>query len=163
MRETFFCVGALCDSAREKFRWLPVPFPLLLGAERDKPRLIHVSIQPADKVRFTVQGSPRQAIDDVFHAALGGFTGIISPLVGKQPPTFTSGFSAAPHPPSFGKKDSFTKAAPSGAGSKSVPHSPSMRETVSRLDPHSPEKSCEGKQQKALARVTACLSACETG
>src|SRR3954466_3928999 len=57
-------------------------------APTDKPRLIHVSIKPAGKVPFTIGGTPRQAIDYVLHVELGGVTGLLAPLVGKQPPDF---------------------------------------------------------------------------
>ncbi len=57
-------------------------------APTDKPRLIHVSIKPVGEVPFTVGGTPRRAIDYVLHAELGGLTGIVAPLVGKQPADF---------------------------------------------------------------------------
>jgi hypothetical protein len=57
-------------------------------APTNKPRLIHVSIKPTGKVPFTIGGSPRQAIDYALHVELGGLTGMIAPLVGKQPPDF---------------------------------------------------------------------------
>jgi hypothetical protein len=50
-----------------------------------KPRLIHVSIKPAGKVPFTIGGTKRQAIDYILHVELGGITGVIAPLIGKQP------------------------------------------------------------------------------
>jgi hypothetical protein len=54
----------------------------------DKPRLIHVSIKPAGEVPFTIGGTTRKAIDFVLHVELGGITGMIAPLVGKQPPDY---------------------------------------------------------------------------
>jgi hypothetical protein len=57
-------------------------------APTDKPRLIHVSIKPAGEVPFTIGGTPRRAIDYVLHVELGGVTGLLAPLVGKQPPDF---------------------------------------------------------------------------
>jgi hypothetical protein len=50
-----------------------------------KPRLISVSIKPAGKVPFQIGGSTRQAVDYVLHVELGGLTGVIAPMIGKQP------------------------------------------------------------------------------
>lgn len=54
-------------------------------APSDKPRLIQVSVKPVGKVPFTVGGTPREAIDYVLHVELGGVTGVVAPLIGKQP------------------------------------------------------------------------------
>jgi hypothetical protein len=54
----------------------------------EKPRLINVSIKPAGEVPFTVGGIKRKAIDFVLHVELGGLTGVIAPLIGKQPPDY---------------------------------------------------------------------------
>ncbi len=54
-------------------------------APTEKPRLIHVSIKPAGEAPFTVGGTKRKAIDFVLHVELGGLTGIIAPMIGKQP------------------------------------------------------------------------------
>ncbi len=53
-----------------------------------KPRLIHISIKPGGKVPFLVGGTRREAIDFILHVELGGITGVVAPLVGKQPPDF---------------------------------------------------------------------------
>ena len=50
-----------------------------------KPRLITISIKPAGKVPFQIGGSTRQAVDYVLHVELGGLTGVIAPMIGKQP------------------------------------------------------------------------------
>ncbi|MFL6416419.1 MAG: hypothetical protein ACJ74Y_12215, partial [Bryobacteraceae bacterium] len=57
-------------------------------APTEKPRLIQVSIKPAREVAFTIGGSKRKAVDFVLHPELGGITGIIAPIVGKQPADF---------------------------------------------------------------------------
>jgi hypothetical protein len=57
-------------------------------APTDKPRLIHVSIKPAGEVPFTIAGTKRKAVDFVLHIELGGITGVIAPLIGKQPPDY---------------------------------------------------------------------------
>lgn len=54
----------------------------------DKPRLVHISIKPAGEVPFTVGGTSRKAMDYVLHVELGGLTGVVAPLVGKQPPDY---------------------------------------------------------------------------
>jgi hypothetical protein len=64
----------------------------------EKPRLIHLSIKPAGQVSFTVGGTPRKAIDYVIHPELGGITGAIAPLVGKQPADFHIWILAGPAP-----------------------------------------------------------------
>jgi hypothetical protein len=50
-----------------------------------KPRLIHVSVKPAGEVQFSVGGTARRASDYVLHVELGGVTGVIAPIIGKQP------------------------------------------------------------------------------
>jgi hypothetical protein len=57
-------------------------------APGDKPRLFRISIKPAGEVPFTIGGMPRKAIDYVLHVELGGLTGVIAPLVGKEPPDY---------------------------------------------------------------------------
>ena len=57
-------------------------------APTEKPRLIHVSIKPAGEVPFLIGGTKRKAIDFVLHVELGGLTGIIAPMIGKQPPDY---------------------------------------------------------------------------
>jgi hypothetical protein len=58
---------------------------LAFVAPTAKPRLIHVSIKPVGEVPFTVGGIKRKAIDYVLHVELGGITGVVAPLIGKQP------------------------------------------------------------------------------
>jgi hypothetical protein len=50
-----------------------------------KPRLISISIKPAGKVPFKIGASTRHAVDYVLHVELGGLTGVIAPMIGKQP------------------------------------------------------------------------------
>jgi len=57
-------------------------------APGEKPRLIHVLIKPAGEVPFTIGGTQRHAIDFVLHVELGGVTGVIAPMLGKQPPDY---------------------------------------------------------------------------
>ena len=57
-------------------------------APGDKPRLIHVSIKPASEVPFLIGGTKRKAVDFLLHVELGGITGVIAPIIGKQPPDY---------------------------------------------------------------------------
>lgn len=54
-------------------------------APGDKPRLIHVSIKCAGDVPFVIGDFKRKANDYVLHVELGGVTGIVAPMIGKQP------------------------------------------------------------------------------
>jgi hypothetical protein len=54
-------------------------------APTEKPRLIQVSIKPAGEVSFRIGDTKRKATDFVLHAELGGVTGMIAPMIGKQP------------------------------------------------------------------------------
>ncbi len=57
-------------------------------APTEKPRLIHISIKPAGEVPFTIGGTKRKAVDFSLHVELGGITGVVAPLIGKQPPDY---------------------------------------------------------------------------
>jgi hypothetical protein len=57
-------------------------------APSEKPRLIHVSIKPAREAPFTIGGTKRKAVDFLLHVELGGITGVIAPIIGKQPPDY---------------------------------------------------------------------------
>jgi hypothetical protein len=50
-----------------------------------KPRLITVSVKPVGQVPFTIGGTSRKATDFALHVELGGLTGVIAPMIGKQP------------------------------------------------------------------------------
>ncbi len=57
-------------------------------APGEKPRLIHVSVKPAGEVPFVIGESKRKALDFVLHVELGGITGVVAPMIGKQPPDY---------------------------------------------------------------------------
>jgi len=57
-------------------------------APTEKPRLIHISIKPAGEVPFTIGGTKRKAVDFLLHVELGGITGVVAPMIGKQPPDY---------------------------------------------------------------------------
>ncbi len=50
-----------------------------------KPRLIHLSIKPTGTLSFRVGSIRRTATDFTIHVELGGVTGVIAPLIGKEP------------------------------------------------------------------------------
>lgn len=53
-----------------------------------KPRLIQVSIKPTGTTAFVVGTLRREATDFTLHVELGGITGVVAPIIGKQPPDF---------------------------------------------------------------------------
>jgi len=53
-----------------------------------KPRLVHISIKPGSEVSFRVGGIKQKALDYVVHVELGGLTGAIAPLIGKEPAAY---------------------------------------------------------------------------
>jgi hypothetical protein len=55
-------------------------------ATTPKPRLVKLEIAAAPPDRFVVAGSARRATHYVLKAKIGGVSGLIAPLVGKQPP-----------------------------------------------------------------------------
>ena len=65
-----------------------------------KPRLIHVSIKPVGTRTFAVGGLRRTATDFVLHVEFGGVTGLVAPLVGKQPSDYHIWILPG-HPPAF--------------------------------------------------------------
>ena len=50
-----------------------------------KPRLIHLSIRPVGNLTLKVGHLRRTATDFDLHVELGGITGLVAPLVGKEP------------------------------------------------------------------------------
>jgi hypothetical protein len=65
-------------------------------APTTKPRVISVSVKPVGEVSFQIGSTARHAVDYRLHVELGGLAGLIAPIIGKQPPITTSGFSMAP-------------------------------------------------------------------
>jgi hypothetical protein len=55
-------------------------------AATPKPRLVKLSIVPGGDDRFSVVGASYRATLFVLKVELGGITGVIAPLIGKQPP-----------------------------------------------------------------------------
>jgi hypothetical protein len=63
-----------------------LPPSLSYLASTPKPRLVKLEIAVAPPDRFAVAGSSRRATHYVLKAKIGGVSGLIAPLVGKQPP-----------------------------------------------------------------------------
>ncbi|MCU1310394.1 MAG: hypothetical protein JWO20_1519 [Candidatus Angelobacter sp.] len=51
-----------------------------------KPRLVKLAISPRGEDPFSLAGSPRKALRYVVKIELGGITGLVAPLIGKEPP-----------------------------------------------------------------------------
>lgn len=51
-----------------------------------KPRVVRLEISAAGQDAFSVGGTTLKATHFVVHPELGGITGLIAPLVGKEPP-----------------------------------------------------------------------------
>ena len=63
-----------------------------------RPRVVRISVKPAGMAPFTIGGSRRKAIDYQLHVELGGLTGFIAPLVGKEPADYHIWILGGPHP-----------------------------------------------------------------
>jgi hypothetical protein len=55
-------------------------------AATPKPRLVKLAIEPEGEDPFTIAGSTRRATRYLVKVELGGLTGLVAPLIGKQPP-----------------------------------------------------------------------------
>ena len=62
------------------------PPTLSMVAFTPKPRVVKLEISRAANDQFTLNGFPRSATHYVVHIDIGGFAGLVAPLVGKQPP-----------------------------------------------------------------------------
>jgi hypothetical protein len=51
-----------------------------------KPRLVKLVISPRGEEPFSLQGAPRKATNFILKIELGGITGLVAPLIGKEPP-----------------------------------------------------------------------------
>lgn len=51
-----------------------------------KPRIVNLDITPVGEDSFSVGGSPRKALHYNIKIKIGGISGVIAPIVGKQPP-----------------------------------------------------------------------------
>jgi hypothetical protein len=55
-------------------------------AATPKPRLVKLAISPEGEDNFTIAGATRKATRYLVKVELGGVTGLVAPLIGKQPP-----------------------------------------------------------------------------
>jgi hypothetical protein len=62
------------------------PATLSMVAFTPKPRLVKLALSVAGEERFVTGGPTRKATHYVVKIEIGGLTGLIAPLVGKQPP-----------------------------------------------------------------------------
>jgi hypothetical protein len=63
-----------------------LPPSVSLVAATPKPRLVKLKISVGGTESFSVAGSPRKAVRYVLKVDIGGISGLVAPLVGKQPP-----------------------------------------------------------------------------
>jgi len=63
-----------------------VPLTLSLVAATPKPRLIKLEVLVAGKDSLSIAGRPHLATHYVLKVDIGGLSGLVAPLVGKQPP-----------------------------------------------------------------------------
>jgi hypothetical protein len=63
-----------------------LPSSVSFIAATPKPRLVKVAIAVAGTDPFSIAGSARKATHYVLKVDIGGFAGLVAPLVGKQPP-----------------------------------------------------------------------------
>jgi hypothetical protein len=69
-----------------------------------KPRLIHVAIRPSGTLPFRIGALRRKATDFTLHVELGGVTGIVAPMIGKQPSDYHIWLQAGV-PPAFVREE----------------------------------------------------------
>lgn len=69
-----------------------------------KPRLVHLSIKPAGTLPFRVGRLRRTATDFTIHVELGGVTGLVAPLIGKEPSDIHIWITSG-NPPAFVREE----------------------------------------------------------
>ncbi len=69
-----------------------------------KPRLIKISVKPTGSISFRLGGLPRKATDYTLHVELGGVSGVVAPLVGKEPADYHIWLEAGT-PPAFVREE----------------------------------------------------------
>jgi hypothetical protein len=62
------------------------PMSLSFLAATPKPRLVKLNVTPAGEERFSTGGMNRMATHYVLKVDVGGLSGLLAPLLGKQPP-----------------------------------------------------------------------------
>jgi hypothetical protein len=64
------------------------PQSLSMIVATPKPRLVKLEVSKAGAAKFSAARATHSAIDYVLHVNIGGLSGLLAPLVGKQPPDF---------------------------------------------------------------------------
>jgi hypothetical protein len=64
----------------------PPPKTVSMVVATPKPRVVKLEISPPITESFTTNGMPRKALHYVIKVNLGGISGLVAPIVGKQPP-----------------------------------------------------------------------------
>jgi len=64
----------------------PAPITMSLVAATPKPRLVRLAVTSVGEEPFSVGGSTRKATHYVVKVEIGGVSGLLAPLLGKQPP-----------------------------------------------------------------------------
>ncbi len=77
-----------------------------------KPRLVQVTIKAEGEVPFMIGDTPRKATDYVLHVELGGLTGIVAPIVGKQPADYHIWILTGPAPAFIREEGQFYEGGP---------------------------------------------------
>ena len=75
-------------------------------ASTPKPRLVTVAVHREGQGRFVLGGSALRASQYRLHIEIGGFEGMVAPLIGKQPPDMSAWISTG-DAPTFLKLDGF--------------------------------------------------------
>jgi hypothetical protein len=63
-----------------------LPLTLSMVAATPKPRLVDLHVSSAGETSFSTGSTSRKAIEYVIKVDVGGLSGLLAPLVGKQPP-----------------------------------------------------------------------------
>jgi hypothetical protein len=69
-------------------------------------------------VSFSIEGTRRKAIDYVLYVELGGLTGVIAPLVEKEPADYHIWILHRAHPAFIREEGELYEGGPSGASNK---------------------------------------------
>ncbi len=78
--------NGLITTLLKNVRPTALPSSLSMVAATPKPRLVKIAIVTAGTNALLIAGSPRKAVHFVLKVDIGGFAGLVAPLVGKQPP-----------------------------------------------------------------------------
>jgi hypothetical protein len=78
--------NGLITTLLKNVRPTALPSSVSMVVATPKPRLVKIAIATAGTNALSIAGSPRKAVHFVLKVDLGGFAGLVAPLVGKQPP-----------------------------------------------------------------------------